>query len=191
MSQADPTPFSPHNLRCTAFHEAGHAVAAHIFDIAFERVFIARNANELALQSTTGGECVIGSVVRNFHLPTLAGQLEEARLNVIQALVGPLSEALALNHRVAIRPDDGDLKECRSILRFAYCSFTINGSEAVFVKVDIKNKEIEMEEVLRLAFADAEQFIQKHQFQITSVANELLAKGVLSRDDVAAICERQ
>lgn len=189
MPQSDPNPLSPHNLRCTAFHEAGHAVAAHILNIAFERVFIVRNTSELQGQMRSIGEYTIGSVVRNFHLPNLAGQLEEARLNVIQALAGPISEGLAVNQRVAIGPDDGDLRTCHTILKFAYCKFTMNGSKADFDNADFMNKRSEMESVLRQAIADADQFVQNHQLQIIAIADRLLASGVLSFDEVASICE--
>lgn len=162
-------------LRCAAFHEAGHAVAAIAKQIAFTKVWI------LLERDARGGHdgLVLGRVERKTDNPALAGQLEKAKDEVIQILAGPFAETLAYAN---LRPDLGeetnDFKQVRGVLTFALCSFTIrDDGKAEFDNEDIRRKSPDILRIMNECCVETNAFVLRYHDLIADVAASLRAKG--------------
>lgn len=174
------------DVRCTAFHEAGHAVAAAVFAIPFERVFIVRTVHA----SLPPVDKLLGQVVRNFQKSELAGKGEEEVLrHVIQAFAGPYGETLASENLSLIMPvDDPDVIDAWSCLRFAFCEFTIDDGNATFSQAELQRNKPRMEGLFQSGRRDAVRFVQQHRKEITCVAEALLRDVELTYDQVIELC---
>ena len=172
--------------RCTAFHEAGHAVAASVQGLPFSRVFMMRQVD--SAQGTPGK--LLGRLERNSSFLTAAGKPKEAKKEVITSLAGPIAETFAYEGLgVQLSANHPDMVDATKFVRYAFCRFTDNGDgTATFDGTDVKAKlsilDREMKENVQAAlhFADA------HRNAITSVANALLKRGELTSEDVAELC---
>ncbi len=173
--------------RCTAFHEAGHAVACIKHGIKFEYVYIKSEAEFAARRS---GEQA-GEVRQNFHLPTLAGVGESgARPQIIQSFAGPIAEALAYEGIHPLIPsDDGDLTVARKFAKFAICQFQIDEGNAHFDLTQLNATEAVREQVVQNGRLAAEAFVACHAGSITAFAEALLDRGRLTHDEAVEICE--
>src|SRR5258706_92573 len=113
------------NLRSTAFHEAGHAVAAVLKRIAFSKVWILRRKDSDPVPQNVE----LGQLTRvtPINKPDFVGKVDKAKVEAIQAFAGPIAECLAYP---GMQPDwqlnIGDFIEARSVLRFATTPFTLN-----------------------------------------------------------------
>ena len=176
------------NLRCRAFHEAGHAVAALKTGIAFEKVYVLRDA---AGQIRRAGDS-LGQVFRNLNMPDLVGKGEdEARRQVLMAFAGPYGETLAYPGLLPIVPqDDGDIQNAMRVLLFIFCKYTINEKgDAIFSTEERQLHKATMERLLNEGNLNAARFCVENAAAIIKVADALLADTELSYDRVAELCQ--
>jgi ATP-dependent Zn protease len=177
-------PVNRHDMRCTAFHEAGHAVAAVLLNVPFDRVYIVQRTNQ-----TVGYQGMqLGQVVRTFDKSSVAGKVDEAKRQTIQILAGPYGETLAYSNLLPdLGQDTSDVQDAFSVLRFALCNFVQSGGNVTFDPKDVQDEWGRMNQIIGECSAEAAQLIQKHAAAVGKVANELLSKGELTYDQVAAL----
>ena len=184
-----PDSVNRNDLRCTAFHEAGHAVAAAVLGIQFDRVFVVREVYHA--YQPVGMQ--LGQVERNFHLPSLAGQGEETEINnLIQAFSGPMAETFAYpNLQLDMPPNNHDVKDAWKILKFFCCKFTIVDGQAQFDKNDVRRNAPKMESLFKRGVEAAERFVKDHEEVISEVAEALIDRTELTASEVREICDRK
>ncbi len=180
-------PSNRNDRRSTAFHEAGHAVAAILTGIPFEKVYVVKEVDHA---SRPVGQ-KIGEVVRHLNKPDLAGKgEEEARRQVLMAFAGPYGETFAYPGLQPFVPqEDGDIQGVMGILRFIFCEFTMKDGQAVFSREELTTHKVTMERLLNEGSPNAARFCAEHAATITKVAEALLRDHELSFDQVVALCK--
>lgn len=172
-----------HGVLCTAYHEAGHAVAAVRLNIPFERVWILRREHD-----TQGQGQILGQVVRNLHLPRFKGISEEdAKHQVLQAMAGPMAENL-LGLSPDLQANQDDVDTAFRILRFAFCAFVEQDGAAVFDQEDVRRNAAKLRSIFEQGLAAALPFVEQHRQAITKVADHLRTQWELSHAEVSALC---
>ena len=176
------------DLRCTAFHEAGHAVAAAVLKIEFEKVFVVREVDHAS--NPVGMQ--LGFVSRNFQLPSLAGQSEEIAINnLIQAFSGPMAETLAYpNLSPDISQENPDVMDAWKVLKFFCCEFEIVDGKAQFDDNDVRRNIPRMESLFMQGLEASDRFVKVQKEVIREVAEALIEQTVLTASDVQEICDR-
>ncbi len=163
------------NLRSTAFHEAGHAVSAVLNCIPFSRVWILQRKDGYPPPQGVP----LGQVTRTtpVNKPDVTGNLDQAKVEAVQALTGPIAECMAYE---GMTPDwqtnQDDLFTARSFIRFAIIPFTISNGNATFAEADLRRAEAEMKHLLEECCQEAEKLVDEHRNAITKVADALLAQ---------------
>ena len=172
--------------RCTAFHEAGHAVAASVHGLPFSRVFVVRQVD--SAQGTPGE--LLGQSERSSSFLTVAGKPEEAKKEVITSLAGPIAETFAYEGLgVELSADHPDMVDATKFVRYAFCRFTDNGDGTATIDgVDVKAKLPILDRAMKENIQAALHFTNAHRNAITMVANALLERGELTPEDVAELC---
>jgi ATP-dependent Zn protease len=180
LGKAMDDPLSPENLRRTAFHEAGHAVATVVLGRQFERVYI-------VIQGPLKDGDLQGSSIRNLHRPHLAGQHDLGRKEAMIAVAGPMGECFAAPG-LQWNPTNGDpdFDAALSVLKFAHCDFTMNGTKATF-DPSWQQKIPLMKNILDGALQEAYRLTQTNRAVIARVAEALLEKTELSFNEVVAL----
>jgi hypothetical protein len=81
------------NLLSISFHEAGLAVSAVLKNIPFSRVWILRRSDSDPVPK----DVELGELTRTtpVNKPDVAGKLDQAKIEAVQALTGPIAECLA------------------------------------------------------------------------------------------------
>lgn len=181
------SPFIPGNLRLTAFHEAGHAVAAIVKDISFDKVWILGGD---PTERTPDG-VVLGRVERIINLPGFAGQLADARRNLVQMFAGPISEYWAFGRAICKfdLETQNDAVTCRCVLLYTFCQYSMVNGKADFSESQQKKHQPVMEAEFFAALKEAEQLSQANRENIGKVAEALLEKTELSYEDVVTLCQ--
>jgi hypothetical protein len=172
--------------RCTAFHEAGHAVAASFQGLPFARVFVVRDVD--SAQGTAGE--LLGRSERNISILFVAGKPEEAKKEVITSSAGPIAETFAYQGLgVELPADNPDMMDAVRFVRYAYCQYTDNSDGTATIDGEDVNAKLP---ILNQAMNDyvqaAIQFTVEHRAAITRVALALLEKGELTPAEVAVLC---
>jgi hypothetical protein len=177
------------NLRSTAFHEAGHAVAAILKGIRFSKVWLLRrNDADPVPQNVELGQLTRSKPVNK---PDLVGKLDEAKAEAVLAMAGPIAECLAY-------PDDfgpdwklnaGDVEQAASCLRFASVAYTVAGDRPIWDPVDHQRKAGDLQRWLQECDQAAGQLVIANRGAIEKVAMELIAKWELTEDEVRNLCK--
>jgi hypothetical protein len=176
------------NLRSTAFHEAGHAVSALLKCIPFSRVWILhRKDSAPPPQGVPLGQLTRPTPVNK---PDVAGKLDQAKVEAVQAFTGPIAEGLAYE---GMAPDwqlnQDDFFTARSFIRFAIIPFTISSGSATFAEADLRRTEAEVNRLLNECCQEAAKLVNEYRSAITRVAEALLARWELTADEVKGLCE--
>ena len=183
MEQNDMPDMRRLDLRSTAFHEAGHAVSAHFHGIDYSRVWILRREDGAPVPKNTP----LGQLTRTQPVQKneFSGELELAKTEAIQALVGPIAECLA---HPGFQPDwqlnCGDLNDARSFLRFAIVPFRIENGKATFTNADHNQAIPELDRILNECLQASLKFVNSQSAQIACVAEALLSRWELTKQDV-------
>lgn len=181
-------PVNRNDLRCTAFHEAGHAVAAAVLGIDFVKVFVVRDVDNAS--RPMGMQ--LGHVERNFHLPSLAGQSEAIAINnLIQAFSGPMAETFAYpDLPLDMSQENQDVKDAWKIIKFYCCKFTVADGIAQFDENELRCNAPTMDDLFKRGLVAAERFTNDHRKIVSEVAEALLDRTELTADEVRKICDR-
>ena len=172
------------DMRCTAYHEAGHAVAAVLQDRPFQKVFVVHRADE-AKEYTQGP---LGSVVRHLDKPTFAGKLDEAKKEIVICYAGPYAETFAYpGLKPLLEQDAQDVKEAIGLAKFALVNFTIRPTGASFDNAEVSSKWPQIVAVLDECNKEALSLVLHNQRSIMRLADALLLRRELTRDEVIAI----
>lgn len=177
------------NLRSTAFHEAGHAVVAVLKGIGFSKVWILRRKENVHLPRNV----VLGQVTRitPVNKPEFSGKVDEAKVEAVLALAGPIAECLAYPTPM-LQPDwelnKDDFTEARSILRYATTPFTIIDNNGVFTEADLKRTETDVDRLLEECHQTASRTVIDNRLMINRVANVLQTSWELTQQAVTDLC---
>ncbi len=172
--------------RCTAFHEAGHAVVAVLQGLPFGRVFVVRNVDS---PMGTPGE-LLGRSERNISILSVVGKPEEAKKEVITSLAGPIAETFAYQGLgVELPADNPDMVDAVKFVRYAFCRHTDNGDGTATIDgEEVRAKLPVLQQAMQEYVQAAIQFAVEHRTAITRVALALLEKGELTPAEVADLC---
>jgi hypothetical protein len=177
--------YDPNDVRWTAAHEAGHAVAAIAYGIPLAFVDIRK-------RRMPGGWVSTGFT----RTPPLRAAdavgwgRDEAWPYLIQSMAGPAAEAQA-DPLYAIKggADAQDRKDTMLLAAWAVCG-VIETPDGDYVPRDaVATREEEIEALCRLAEAGATLFVGEYRAEIEAVAAALIQKTSLTGDEVAAIVE--
>jgi ATP-dependent Zn protease len=171
-----------------AFHEAGHAVAAALLGIRFDRVYVATPEQRKKLR---GGEPV-GKVVREFYHIWFRGMPDkQAKEQIVQMMAGPIAEQLAyVGLVVRLDNEQEDMRDDVGLsLIYKFCEFEENEEGKRVVTSDEKaRKAPQIMRFIHEASAAAEKLVNQNQATIRNVAYILKTKYELSESDVCVAC---
>ncbi len=167
-----------------AYHEAGHAFSAVVNGLAFSGVWIiAVKPGDHIADGVTAGQ-----VTRNLDRPSFFGRLEAAKLEVIQAIAGPIAECLPTGTKPDFDGNPGDMNNARAVLRFAFCPHTINAEgEAEFKPEDLNATHGQIQAIFDECLPKAVDLVRSNIPAIVRIANALIAKHRLTPDEVRAL----
>ncbi len=170
-------------VRTTAFHEAGHAIAALEFGIPFSKVSILKRTD---FENRSGESLGQLTRISPVNKPDYFGRLEEAKAEAVLAFCGPLAECLAYGE---LKDPDlagsnlGDFKDARSILRFATTP-CIPTNPDPFSPADIARTQAQVDELLNECGRVAEQLVKTNESTIQRIAEALLDHWDVPADEV-------
>lgn len=175
-----------HRVRTTAFHEAGHTLAALHFGIPFLKVWILKRTDHEIRE----GE-ILGQLTRVTHVnkPDYFGKLDEAKAEAVLAFCGPLAECFAYPGQLdpGLQTDNlGDLIDARSILRFATTPCTPTNPNP-FRDEDLARTASQVDRLLNECGRAAEVLVNGNRDAITRIADALLAQWDVPADEVRRI----
>ena len=172
------------DMRCTAFHEAGHAVAIALNELPFERVYVVHREDET--KEYTEGP--LGTVVRNLHIPSFAGKLSEAMKEIEVCYAGPIAETFAYPNLLPLLSQEApDVKDAISIAKYALVDFEVIDSQAHFDRDDFKAKWERILEMLVACERNAYALVQRQEKAIARIAERLLVNGELAAAEVREV----
>lgn len=169
-------------LKATAFHEAGHAFSAVHHNLPFTKVSIMKREEGETFADGTP----IGEVTRNLDKPSFFGRLEDAKIEAIQAMVGPVAECLPYP---GMQPDfvenAGDARVAESIIKFALLQHTMlaNG-EAKFDEDEFERVKPQIQQICNECFQRAVSLVNANVPAIARLAQELLTRFKLTEAEV-------
>ncbi|WP_422930126.1 hypothetical protein [Singulisphaera sp. PoT] len=177
-----------HWVETTAFHEAGHAMAAAHYGIPFSKVWILKRTNfEIRC-----GE-ILGQLIRinAIDKPSFFGRVEDAKAEAVLSFCGPLAECRPYPPG-CLHPDFGsanlnDWLDARSILRFATTPCSKEGLEP-FKEDDLQQTKSLVDELLNECGSEAMRLVSKNLPAIERIARGLLSHWELMPSEVQWLC---
>ena len=129
----------------------------------------------------------LGKVHRTTEMRLLSGDIEKAKLQLIQMLAGPIGERLA---EPGLAPDyNQDAQDVERVLRFTFCSYELADGIATFNPNDVAAKRSVMDDLKEECKTLAYTFVTDNFEAISTVANLLLKRGRLSAAEVIELSE--
>lgn len=186
MSHTGPDRGGTNSRRHAAFHEAGHAVAAAALQIPFYLV-------DIKVREHPGGGWSLGFT----HLGrddkglsiNVKGLGESCWPPVMQALAGPIADALAKPGSNWAIPEDDDLAAAEDLIIAATCDHRIVNRRPVASDVDLAATKVAREAMLERIVHQTVTFVESNKRAITLVAEALLSaeSEELTGDEVRSI----
>ena len=155
----------PEQDRFSAYHEAGHAVAASVLGDSLVSVDIHRRRY--------GDGYSFGYT--NAPIRMRKGDIEQAKRLIIQALAGPMAETMVNLH---VEEDEVDADDRQVALLIAAAAIGLEEQEA---------RSEEIRDLVRACVKPTADFLNSHRDAVEAVAGALLARRSLTAEDVARI----
>lgn len=176
-----------HRLRTTAFHEAGHTIAAVHYGIPFSKVWILKRTDFEDRSCETLGQL---TRITPVYKPNYFGKLDDAKAEAVLAFCGPIAECLAyteLNDPDFAGTNQGDFHDARSILRFATTPCTPTNPDP-FLPADLARTQLQVGQLLSDCGRAAEQLVKAKEATIRRIAEALLDHWEVPAEEVMRLC---